>query len=89
MTTMKPGSIDEYIATFPNDVQAVLDQIRATIQKTAPDAEETIKYGMPLKNNLLNNETAQFFYPNQCSQRKSMEHPARRCFISPLDKCLP
>lgn len=56
MTTMKPGSIDEYIAAFPNDVQAVLEQIRATIQKTAPDAEETIKYGMPtftLKGNLV------------------------------------
>lgn len=54
--TTKPGSIDEYIAAFPDDVQEVLEQIRATIKKTAPDAEETIKYGMPtftLKGNLV------------------------------------
>jgi uncharacterized protein YdhG (YjbR/CyaY superfamily) len=37
-------SIDEYIATFPADVQKVLEAIRATIQAAAPDAREKISY---------------------------------------------
>lgn len=51
-----PGSIDEYIAGFPNDVQEILEKIRMTIRKAAPDAEETIRYQMPtftLKGNLV------------------------------------
>jgi uncharacterized protein YdhG (YjbR/CyaY superfamily) len=40
-------SIDEYIATFPEDVQAILQDMRATIRAAAPDAEERISYQMP------------------------------------------
>jgi uncharacterized protein YdhG (YjbR/CyaY superfamily) len=40
-------NIDEYIAGFPPEVQVVLEQIRTTIRAAAPDATETIKYGMP------------------------------------------
>jgi uncharacterized protein YdhG (YjbR/CyaY superfamily) len=42
-----PKNIDEYIATFPNDVQEILEKIRMTIKTAAPDAEETISYQMP------------------------------------------
>jgi uncharacterized protein YdhG (YjbR/CyaY superfamily) len=42
-----PKSIDEYIAGFPNDVQVILEKIRVTIRKAAPDAEETISYQIP------------------------------------------
>jgi uncharacterized protein YdhG (YjbR/CyaY superfamily) len=42
-----PENIDDYIAAFPSDVQAILEQIRMTIRATAPDAQETISYGMP------------------------------------------
>jgi uncharacterized protein YdhG (YjbR/CyaY superfamily) len=42
-----PGSIDEYIAGFSRDVQAMLTQVRATIRAVAPDAGETINYGIP------------------------------------------
>lgn len=42
-----PATIDEYIAGLPAHVQDVLTQIRMTIRYTAPDADETIKYGMP------------------------------------------
>jgi len=51
-----PRTIDEYIASFTNDVQEILEKVRATIRKAAPDAEETIKYGVPtftLKGNLV------------------------------------
>lgn len=40
-------NMDEYIAGFPKDVQAILQQIRSAIKKTAPDAEEAIKYAIP------------------------------------------
>ncbi len=51
-----PRNIDEYIASFPEVVQAVLEKVRQTIKDAAPEAEETIKYQMPtftLKGNLV------------------------------------
>ena len=42
-----PKNIDEYIAGFPHDVQEILEKIRMTIRKAAPEAEETISYQMP------------------------------------------
>jgi uncharacterized protein YdhG (YjbR/CyaY superfamily) len=42
-----PQTIDAYIAGFPPDVQAFLEQIRMTIREAAPGAEETISYQMP------------------------------------------
>ena len=42
-----PKTIDEYIAGFPSEVQAILQTLRATIRAAAPDATETINYQMP------------------------------------------
>jgi uncharacterized protein YdhG (YjbR/CyaY superfamily) len=42
-----PKTIDEYIAGFPPDVQEILEKVRMTIRKAAPEAEETINYQMP------------------------------------------
>lgn len=39
--------IDEYISRFPNETAAKLEQLRATIKKAAPKAEEIISYKMP------------------------------------------
>ena len=50
------ASIDEYIASFPEDIQAILQELRATIKAAAPDAQEKISYQMPtftLKGNLV------------------------------------
>ena len=49
MDSKKSGfnSIDEYIATFPQDTQKILKELRATIKAAAPDAEEKISYQMP------------------------------------------
>jgi len=54
----KPGftSIDEYIVTFPAEIQHILQEIRATIHAAAPKATEKISYQMPtffLKGNLV------------------------------------
>ena len=46
-TPKKPKDIDEYIAGFPPEVRARLEQIRAIVRKAAPDAEEAIKYQVP------------------------------------------
>jgi uncharacterized protein YdhG (YjbR/CyaY superfamily) len=43
----KINSIDEYIHTFPEDVQTILKQVRKTIKAAAPKAEEKISYGIP------------------------------------------
>ena len=40
-------TMDEYISTFPEDVQRILKELRQTIKEAAPDAEETINYQMP------------------------------------------
>jgi uncharacterized protein YdhG (YjbR/CyaY superfamily) len=42
-----PKDIDEYIAGFPADVQAILQKIRRTIQRAAPEAQEAISYQIP------------------------------------------
>jgi uncharacterized protein YdhG (YjbR/CyaY superfamily) len=50
------NSIDEYIATFPEETQKILEDVRATIKASAPEAEEKISYQMPtfyLKGNLI------------------------------------
>jgi uncharacterized protein YdhG (YjbR/CyaY superfamily) len=50
------NSIDEYIGTFPQETQKILQEIRATIKAAAPQAEEKISYQMPtffLNGNLI------------------------------------
>ncbi len=42
-----PENIDEYIASFSPEVQAILERIRSTIRQAAPEAQETISYSMP------------------------------------------
>ena len=40
-------SVDEYIATHPEDVQSILQRVRSTIRKAVPGAEEVISYQIP------------------------------------------
>jgi uncharacterized protein YdhG (YjbR/CyaY superfamily) len=41
------SNIDEYIAGFPETTREILKQLRATIRKSVPEAEEAISYGIP------------------------------------------
>jgi uncharacterized protein YdhG (YjbR/CyaY superfamily) len=43
----KINSIDEYIDTFPEDVQTILKKVRKTIKAAAPKVGEKISYGIP------------------------------------------
>jgi uncharacterized protein YdhG (YjbR/CyaY superfamily) len=47
MESVKPKNTTEYIASFPNATQTKLKELRAIIRSTAPDAEESISYGIP------------------------------------------
>jgi uncharacterized protein YdhG (YjbR/CyaY superfamily) len=54
MTTIR--TVDEYINSFPSQVRDILEEMRQTIKKLVPEAEETIRYGIPtyrLKGNLV------------------------------------
>ena len=95
-----PKTIDEYIAGFPHDVQEILEKIRMTIRKAAPDAEETIKYQIPtftLKGNLVSFAAYQKhvgLYPAPTGDRKfnnelSVYKGAKASVRFPLDKPIP
>ena len=47
MNPFVPTTTDGYIAGFPDDIQLILNQVRAIIKEVAPEAEESIAYGMP------------------------------------------
>jgi uncharacterized protein YdhG (YjbR/CyaY superfamily) len=41
-----PSTVDEYIASFPDDVQQILHKIRAAIHASVPAGEEKMRYGI-------------------------------------------
>jgi len=56
VTRKRFETIDEYIATFPKNVQNILEEMRKVIKESAPESEEAISYGMPtfkIKGNLV------------------------------------
>jgi uncharacterized protein YdhG (YjbR/CyaY superfamily) len=40
-------TIDDYIKTFPKDIQGILQKMRLTVKQAAPRADEAISYQMP------------------------------------------
>ncbi len=93
-------SIDQYIATFPPAIQALLESVRATIKAAAPDATERISYQMPtfwLNGNLvhfaaLKNHIG--FYPTPSGieafqAETSMYKSTKGALQFPLDQPLP
>jgi uncharacterized protein YdhG (YjbR/CyaY superfamily) len=42
-----PSSVDDYLATLPDDRRAGVEELRQTIRAAAPEATETIAYSMP------------------------------------------
>ncbi len=94
------NGIDEHIAKFPKDVQVILKKIKATIQKAAPNAEETINYGIPtftLNGNLVHfagfkNHIGFYPTPNGIEKFKkelSIYKGAKGSVQFPLDKPIP
>lgn len=68
-------TIDEYIKTFPKDIQKILEQIRIAIKEAAPEAEEAISYQIPtfkLNGNLVHFAAFKShigFYPTPSGQK--------------------
>lgn len=46
-SNIKFTGVEEYISKFPEDIQKILQQIRAAIKKAASKSVEVISYGMP------------------------------------------
>lgn len=102
MKSNKAGfnSIDEYIATFPEDVRKILEELRATIKAAAPAAEEKISYQMPtffLKGNLVHYAAFKKhigFYPTSSGiqafkKELSVYEGSKGSVRFPIDKPLP
>lgn len=47
MTSQKPTTIDEYVASLDDEKQQIIQKIRETIRRVLPEAKETMSYGMP------------------------------------------
>jgi uncharacterized protein YdhG (YjbR/CyaY superfamily) len=41
------ATVDQYIGSFPEDVQVILEEVRRRIRGVAPEAGETISYQIP------------------------------------------
>ena len=98
--TKKPTDKNEYIASFPENVQKLLEQVRSIIKKAAPEATEAISYAMPtFKLNGILVHFAAFqnhigFYAlpsgNEAFQKELSEYKTGKGSIQfPLDKPLP
>lgn len=92
--------IDEYIATFDDEIQKILHEVRQTIKEVVPEVEEKISYQMPtfyLKGNLVH--FAAFknhigFYPAPSGiaafkEELSQYKGAKGSVQFPLDKPMP
>jgi len=93
-------TIDEYIALFPAQVQAKLNELRSAIKAAAPEASEKISYAMPtffLKGNLVHfgaHANHIGFYPtpsgmDKFQQELSVYKTAKGSAQFPLDQPLP
>ena len=93
-------NIDDYVDRFPKGVQQLLERMRSTVRKAAPDANEKISYGIPtftLDRNLVH--FAAFknhigFYPGALAIRTfrkelSAYKSARGSVQFPIDHPLP
>ena len=97
---MTKQTMDEYIAGFAEDIRELLENIRLTVKRAAPDAEETIKYHMPtftLNGNLVHFAVFKKhigFYPapreNEAFRDDLAGYGGAKSSVSfPLDKPIP
>jgi uncharacterized protein YdhG (YjbR/CyaY superfamily) len=100
MQNIKYSTIDEYISSFPKNIQKMLGDVRSVIRKIAPDSVEAISYGIPtfkLNGNLVH--FAAFknhigFYPapngiEEFEKELSVYKQGKGSVQFPVDKPLP
>ncbi len=94
------ATMDEYIAGFPKEIQEILEKLRVTIKKAAPQSEETINYAIPtftLNGNLVHFAAAKNhigFYPapsaiKAFNEELSVYEGAKGSIKFAIDKPLP
>ena len=94
------NAVDKFIAGYPGEVREILGRVRAAIMENAPEAEETISYGIPtfrLKGNLVHFAAFKnhiWFYPTPAGIEKfkkelSAYEGAKGSVKFPLDKPIP
>jgi len=100
MADKKPKTVDEYIAGFPGDIQAILNSVRQTIREAAPHASEVMTYGVPGFRQTVN--LVQFaafkehigFYPTPSAieafkDELSLYHTSEGTVRFPIDEAVP
>ena len=95
-----PANSDEYIEAYPDDVQAILREMRRVIREAAPQAEEVMSYGVPgfrQKKNLVQFGAAKNhigFYPTPAAieafkQQLAPYATSKGAIQFPLDQPIP
>ncbi|HWZ15188.1 MAG TPA: DUF1801 domain-containing protein [Mucilaginibacter sp.] len=46
-TAIKFKTVEEYFSAFPASTQRILEEVRKTVKRAAPEAKEVISYNMP------------------------------------------
>ncbi len=75
-----PASVEEYLAALPNDRRAAVEELRRTINAAAPEATETIAYGMPA----LRSHGGQFLVSYAAYKRHYSLFPASGAVVEAL-----
>ncbi|MBN1682140.1 DUF1801 domain-containing protein [Candidatus Bathyarchaeota archaeon] len=94
------STIDDYISTFPKNIQDILQNLREVIKESAPDALETISYQMPafkMKNVLVYfaaNKNHIGFYPTpspilEFKEELTNYKTSKGAIQFPIDKPIP
>lgn len=93
-------TIDEYLSTYPQKTQAILQNLREFIQKEAPEATEAMSYGIPtfkLNGNLVHFGAYEHhigFYPGskamQVFKQEMKQYKTSKGTLQlPIDEALP
>ena len=75
-----PTSVDDYVAHQPEDRRSVLESLRRTVRAAAPEAIETIAYGMPA----LRGANGRFVVSYAAYQRHYSLFPASQVVVEAL-----
>jgi uncharacterized protein YdhG (YjbR/CyaY superfamily) len=76
----KPANVDEYLTTLPDDRRTAMTVLRKTINAAAPEATETIAYGMPA----LRSHGGQFLVSYDAYKKHYSLFPASEAVIEAL-----
>jgi uncharacterized protein YdhG (YjbR/CyaY superfamily) len=77
-------SVDEYMATLADDRRVAMEQLRQAIRVAAPEATETIAYGMPA----FRSHGGQFLVSYDAYQRHYSLFPASDAVVEGLGEAL-